>query len=183
MNMSKKDTFSDKLLENDFYFYLILTFFGLLFGIVLTSNISEEIVKRTRSSIPGISFSLLGFAITSLSILTSLKTSQYFSLLQIKNKPIWSKIVSIFVQASVFYSIFGIFTILTSDNDFLSSELYIKKVLMSIFFILFLLSCGVTYNLIHLVSLIANTPLVDIESQTSQAPENLTKTKNPFKDS
>ena len=155
--MEERQSILDHIVNNIYLVCVLGTILSLM--LILFAFDKEfifEIISRSRSSIPSIAFSLLGFAITSLSILTSLKSNPFFIEIQAKYPFAWRNMVRSFTTASIIYSVFGSFSLFTKDTDFKTTNGLVFTILSTSYLSLIFMSFFVTVSIIHLISLIAN---------------------------
>lgn len=132
----------------------------------LPTGVLAGFLKNSYSSIPGVAFSLFGFSVTVISILTSLKGSPFFEIYQQAKFQSWKNLIGAFVQEAILYACFGLFTLLISSDQLLQFTGTGRLIALSLYCFLFLSSIFFTLSALYLLRLVANTRPVIVPAAT-----------------
>ncbi|MFN4251453.1 hypothetical protein [Deinococcus sp.] len=151
----------DFLIQRIWMTYLVTAVLSIAIVLTIPDVTIQKFIKNSLPAIPGVAFSLFGFAITAVSILVSLKGSPFFTLMQRQNFILWKNLISTFLQEAGLYAVFGLFTLIVSVDDMASFKGNTDLAAKFIYCFLFLSAVLVTLCAIYSLRLVANAPVVD----------------------
>lgn len=140
--------------------YLLAAGLALIVALLSPDLLIQQFITNANPGIPGAAFALLGFAITSLSVLVSLKGSPFFLMLQAERMDLWKRLIGAFIQQASVFAVFGSVSLLINASDVNNLTGWLFKYEVFVYLTLFFSTAFCTITAVHLLRLVANVPPV-----------------------
>lgn len=141
--------------------YVVAAALALLVALVVPESALRLFVKSSLPAIPGVAFSLFGFAITAISIMVTLKGMPYFDVLQRQNFRVWKALIGSFIHEASLFALFGLLALIIPADIVPKAEgIPFLALKLGYLFLLFLVALA-TVSAVYMLRLVANTPPLD----------------------
>ncbi|MVN86859.1 hypothetical protein GO986_08790 [Deinococcus sp. HMF7620] len=135
------------------YLFAVLGATGTVFA---PRGFTAAFVESSLPAMAGVSFSLFGFGVTALSILTSLKATPFFEKLQETDFQTWKNLVGSFLHMVTIFAMLGIFSFSITKDRIIALQGGEYNAVLFIYIALFLLAFLATAIAIYLLRGVAN---------------------------
>lgn len=136
-------------------------------------------MKGSLPAIPGVAFSLFGFAVTAISIMVTLKGMPYFDVMQRENHRVWKALIGSFIHEAGLFALLGLAALLIPVETLPKVTGTAFVVLRVGYLFMLFVAALATLSAVHMLRLVANTPPLDLPKKHEIDTSALTRYVDP----